>query len=201
MAEILEQEPAALAPRFVGTENLHVGGMVDRQLPLTIAEAEELAQGRSFELIEGREVFKRPDTKHSQIQDILHGELYLYLRNNPIGRALPECSVRLWPESVHNFRTPDLSVFLNENLHPEEKYETRAPDLAVEIVSDDDRATLLFEKARLYLEKGGKAVWIVFPSEKSVVVITAESRRRESETLTCPEVLPGFSLDVAKLFS
>ncbi len=201
MAEILEQEPVAIAPRFIEKETFLVGGPVDQQLPLTIAEAEELAQGRSFELIDGRMVFKMGDRKHSEAQTVLIAAFFNYLESNAIGKVYGEFSVRLWPESNHNFRTPDVSVFLNESLHPEERYETQAPDLAIEIVSDDDRATLLFEKARLYLEKGSKVVWIVFPSEKSVVVITPNTRRWESEVLTCPELLPGFSLAVEKLFS
>lgn len=201
MAEILEQEPVAIAPRLIEKESLHVGGLVDQQLPLTIEEAEELAQGRSFELIDGRMVYKMGDRKHSEAQTVLIAALFNYLENNPVGKVYGEFSVRLWPERNDNFRTPDVAVFLHENLHPEEKYETRAPDLAVEIVSDGDRAMSLFEKARLYLEKGSKAVWIVFPSEKSVVVMTPNARRWESEVLTCPEVLPGFNLAVEKLFS
>jgi Uma2 family endonuclease len=124
-----------------------------------------------------------------------------YFEQNPIGEAFPEFSLRLWPENVHRLPTPDIAVFLNENIIEDEKYATRAPDLAIEIVSDDDRATVVFEKARMYLEKGGSVVWIVFPSEQSVVVMTPKERRWESETLTCPELLPGFSVKISEIFS
>lgn len=168
---------------------------------LTIEEAEALAEGRSFELIEGRMVFKMASKDHSKSQAYLTAKLFSYFEQHPIGIVLPEYSVRLWPESKLNLRTPDVAVFLNENLHDDEKYETRAPDLAIEIVSDDDRATEVFTKSRLYLEKGSRVVWLVFPSEQSVLVMTPTARHWEMERLTCPEVLPGFDLDVPAIFS
>ncbi|MFQ5632076.1 MAG: Uma2 family endonuclease [bacterium] len=174
---------------------------VEERTDLTIEEAEELADGRSFELIDGRMVLKMGDKKHSRCQGYLIGKFFVYFEKNPIGQVLPEFSFRPWPENKRNWRTPDIAVFLNENLHEGEKYEPRAPDLAIEIVSDDDRAAKIFAKARLYLEKGSKVVWIVFPSEESVVVMTPTERRWESATLTCPEILPDFSLDAAEIFS
>ncbi|GEM_PF-204519 len=173
----------------------------EERTDLTIEEAEELAQGHSFELIEGRMVFKMPDRKHSKIQAALTTKLFNYFEQNPIGEVLPEFSLRLWPENVHRLPTPDVAVFLNENIHVEEKYATRAPDLAIEIVSDDDKAAAVFAKARMYLEKGSRVVWIVFPLEKSVVIMTPTGRRWESNALTCPELLPGFSIQVAQIFS
>jgi Uma2 family endonuclease len=168
---------------------------------VTIEEAEELAQGHSFELIDGRMVFKMPDRKHSQIQAVLTAKLFNYFEKKPIGQVLPEFSLRLWPESKKRLPTPDIAVFLNENLHEEEKYATRAPDLAIEIVSDDDRATAVFEKAKMYLEKGSQVVWMVFPTEMRVMIMTPKEWRWESKRLACPELLPGFSLEVAKIFS
>jgi len=173
----------------------------EERTDLTIEEAEALAQGHSFELIDGRMVFKMADPKHSSCQGILYGELYVYLKKNPIGKALPELNLRLWPESKHNLRTPDIAVFLNENLRGMEKHATRAPDLAIEIASDDDKALAVFAKGRLYLEKGSRVVWLVFPSEKRVMIMTPTEWRWESDTLTCPELLPGFSIKVEQIFS
>jgi len=173
----------------------------EERTDLTIEEAEELAQGHSFELIDGRMVFKMPDRKHSRIQIALGAKLYNYFEQNPIGEVLTEFSLRLWPENIQRLPTPDIAVFLNENIHEEEKYETRAPDLAIEIVSDDDKASAVFAKARMYLEKGSRVVWIIFPFEKRVMIMTPAEWRWESETLTCPEFLPGFSVKATEIFS
>lgn len=201
MATVMEPEALVAEYSLPAKKNYPPAEHFEKQAKLTIAEAEALASGEPFELIDGRMVFKMADRKHSNSQDVLHGEFYLYFKQNPIGRALPEFSLRLWPESEHNFRVPDLSVFLNENLHEEEKYETRGPDLAIEIVSDNDVASAVFAKARLYLEKGSRMVWVLFPSEKRVTIITPTEWRWESTLLTCPEILPGFSIAVEKIFS
>ncbi|MCI0554701.1 MAG: Uma2 family endonuclease [Anaerolineae bacterium] len=95
---------------------------------------------------------------------------------------------------------PDLSVILNEHLE-EERYGTRAPDLAIEILSRDDDRNALFEKAKLYLENGSRVVWIVDPYQKGVMVVTANERRWVADTLTCPELLPGFSVNVQDIFA
>lgn len=164
-------------------------------------EATELAEGRLFELIEGRVVFKMSDTKHSDTQTLLGARLTYYFFAKPIGRVRTEFEYRLWPDNPHEGRLPDLSVILNESLEREERYATRAPDLAIEIVSYDDRWTMLHEKAELYLAKGSRVVWIVDPYRKGVMIITAAGQRWENERLTCPELLPGLSLTMAEIFT
>ncbi|MCI0693400.1 Uma2 family endonuclease [candidate division KSB1 bacterium] len=207
MATVMEQE----VPTADATPSVHAyyreglaleeDARSEGRTDLTIEEAEELAQGQPFELIDGRMVFKMADRKHSRSQRALIVKLSDYFEQNPIGEVFPEFSLHLWPESKHNFRVPDIAVFLNENLHEEERYETRGPDLSIEIASDDDKASDLFAKARLYLEKGSRVVWVVFPTEKRVTVITPAEWRWESDTLTCPELLPGFSIAVEKISS
>ena len=171
-----------------------------RSRKLTLEQADQIAAGRVFELIEGRIVYKMPNDKHSDAQGRLCFKVGNYLEANPIGRVRPEFMLRLWPNSKYESRTPDISVILNENLTTEE-YATRAPDLAIEIVSPRDGWTELLEKAKLYLTKGSRVVWIVDPYQQAVVVITPNDQRWVRDTLTCPEVLPGFSLNVADIFN
>lgn len=79
-----------------------------------------------------------------------------------------------------------------------------APDLAIELVSEDED---VFKKAREYLRAGSKMVWLVYADEKTVSVITVvsenELRAREfgvNDTLDGGDALPGFSLPVRTLF-
>jgi Uma2 family endonuclease len=167
---------------------------------LTFEQANKLAGGRLFELIEGRMVFKMPDKQHADAQGLLCIELGIYFKAHPIGLVRPEFMLRLWPENPYEGRMPDLSVILNENLE-EGRYGSRAPDLAIEIVSPDDGWTELFEKAKIYLENGSRVVWIVDPFQKGVMVITANDRRWVTDKLTCPELLPDFSVNVQTIFS
>jgi len=175
---------------------------VSRPSPrLTLEQANHLAQGRSFELINGRMVFKMPDQEHAQTQILLGSELLSYFKANPLGRVMTELSHRLWPDNSREMRQPDLSVILNENLQLNESYPTRAPDIAIEIISRKDVWTKLFDKAALYFEKGGREVWLVDPYQKGVLVVTPQTRRWEWEVLASPELLPGFRVELKNVFN
>jgi Uma2 family endonuclease len=167
---------------------------------LTFEQATKLANGRLFELIQGRMVFKMPDDQHADAQGLLCIELGIYFKGNPIGRVRPEYMLRLWPENPYEGRMPDLSVILKENFK-KERYGSRAPDLAIEILSRDDDRNALFEKAKLYLENGSRVVWIVDPFQKGVMVIAADGRHWVTDMLTCAELLPGFSVNVQDLWA
>jgi Uma2 family endonuclease len=167
---------------------------------LTFEQANQIAKGRSFELVNGKVIFKFGDNLHSDAQALLCGAIGAYFKAKPIGRVRLEFTLCLWPENPYEARTPDLSVILNESWK-EEKYGSRAPDLTIEIVSEDDRWNDLFAKAELYLEKGSRVVWIVDPYQKGVMVVTRDDRRWEKDTLSCPELLPGFSVKVQDIFS
>jgi Uma2 family endonuclease len=168
---------------------------------LKLKEASRLAQGRPFELINGRIMFKMPDYEHALTQSLLTAELVNFFKTNTIGRVLAELTHRLWPDNPHEARQPDLSVILNEHLEPGERYPTRAPDIAIEIISRDDVWSKLFDKATLYFEKGSREVWLVDPYQKGVLVVTPKSRRWECERLASPELLPGFRVELRNIFN
>jgi len=79
-----------------------------------------------------------------------------------------------------------------------------APDLAVEVLSPNDRPVEVAAKIHDWLRAGSTAVWIVDPENRTVtvhgdgneaVVLTA------SDTLQGDDVLPGFSMPVAMIFA
>lgn len=79
-----------------------------------------------------------------------------------------------------------------------------APDLAVEIVSEDED---IFKKAREYLNAGTKLVWAVYTDERAVFVMTLGENGAvtslpftEADVLDGGEVLPGFKLLVIDIF-
>ncbi|MGH7493604.1 MAG: Uma2 family endonuclease [bacterium] len=173
----------------------------DRSPKLTLEKADDIAAGRVFELIDGRIVYKMADAKHSRTQARLCGKLVNYFENNQIGQVFTEFTLRLWPENPHESRVPDLSIIFNENLAPQERYAKRAPDIAVEIISQDDRWSDLFEKANLYFETGGREVWLVDPLQQGVLIMTRSARRWEWKELASPELLPGFCVALQDIFA
>ena len=167
---------------------------------LNFEQATRLADGASFELIHGKLIIKAADAKHADAHARTCGFLYEYFKASPIGSVLMEFTLQLWPDNPYEARTPDLSVILNESFK-EERYGSRAPDLAIEIFSRDDSWNELYEKAKLYFENGSRVVWIVDPYQKGVMVITSTGRHWVTDMLTCPELLPGFSVNVQDIFA
>ena len=79
-----------------------------------------------------------------------------------------------------------------------------APDLVVEVVSPNDRAADVVEKARAWLAAGTRLVWVVYPAQRLVVVHEPSGTARHlsgSEHLDGGDVLPGFEVEVACLFA
>ena len=106
---------------------------------------------------------------------------------------------------AHTARIPDVAFVsktrLAEGIPPRFTF---APDLAVELVSPDED---VFRKAREYLRAGAKAVWAVYTEDKIISVFSAvsetEFRVKEygiDDTLTAPDILPGFALPVRDIF-
>jgi Uma2 family endonuclease len=77
------------------------------------------------------------------------------------------------------------------------------PELAVEVVSPTNLWTGLFGKVGEYLAAGVKVVVILDPKSETASVYrpgVVQEVLRAPDALTVPEVLPGFSVPVAKLF-
>jgi Uma2 family endonuclease len=77
------------------------------------------------------------------------------------------------------------------------------PELAVEVVSPTNLWTELFTKVEEYLAAGVRVVVILDPKTETASVYRPGVNQqvfRRADTLTIPEVLPGFSVPVAKLF-
>lgn len=133
MATVVEQQAVLEEERLVA-ELMPSQKPVPPTVKLTLEQANKLAAGRPFELIKGRMVFKMPDDQHSEAQARLSAKLVNYIDANPIGRVRTEFTLRLWPEKPTEGRVPDIAVILNENLQKDERFGSRAPDLAIEKV-------------------------------------------------------------------
>ena len=78
-----------------------------------------------------------------------------------------------------------------------------APDLAVEVLSPSERPADVHAKIGDYLEAGARLVWVIDPSRRQVRVHRTLLRPLtlvETAMLDGEDVLPGFSVQVARLF-
>ena len=85
-----------------------------------------------------------------------------------------------------------------------EKYFPFAPDLAVEVLSPGNTRREMEEKIAMYFAAGSRAVWVFDPKKRTAAAYTSPSDVRvfgENDAFDGGEVLPGFTLDLAKLFA
>lgn len=159
---------------------------------------------KGYELIDGVLV-EMPDMgyKSSFVVSQLHLELGIFLRANPIGVAVTaEASYACFPGRPGLVRKPDISVVLCDPrtfVPPDVNYLT-APELVVEVVSPNDKATVLEEKISLFLAAGTRLVWVVDPDVRTVLIHRADgsiARLREPAELTGENLLPGFRVPLA----
>jgi len=117
------------------------------------------------------------------------------------GKAYPEAPCRTDMQK----RRPDvayltaalLQQYGQPNIFPQ------SYPLIAEVASPDDKAEALFSKAREYLASGCQEVWLLFPENAIVIIITSEKSLifTEAETVSTQTVLQGFSIPVVELFA
>jgi Uma2 family endonuclease len=147
--------------------------------------------------------------EHGEIAGTLWGLLSSFVKPNKLGSVSVETGFKL-AEDPDIVRAPDVSFVVSER-RPKgpgrRGFVEGAPDLAVEVMSPDDREKDLLAKAGEYLDAGAARVWLVRPATRSVTVFRAGGEVttcREAETLTSADAgfaAEGFRLPVAAIFA
>lgn len=78
-----------------------------------------------------------------------------------------------------------------------------APDLAVEVLSPDDRWSEVIAKVSEYLSCGVREVWVVDPDQRELQVFRPDQRPvtlSADAEITSESILPGFRCRVADFF-
>lgn len=108
------------------------------------------------------------------------------------------------PDTV---RAPDCA-FIQSGRLPEidgvTGYIPIAPDLAVEVVSPNDRLTEINEKTQQWLNFGIRVVVVIDPRKSLVKVIRPGCPPmilKRDDILTLPDIVAGWSLDLSELLS
>lgn len=138
----------------------------------------------------------------------LLGELRAYIRSHRLGRVTGADGVYKFPGAETGL-IPDVGFYAFAR-HPEHTPSPRpipfAPDLAVEVVSPDQKPAEMAAKARTYLRGGTPLVWVIWPSSGHVDVWHPNTLDRpartlnEGDTLDGEDVVPGFIYPVARVF-
>ncbi len=171
---------------------------------MTIEELSRLPKdGTKYELIAGKVVMTPAGLRHEEIGGNLFYALKQYLEQHPVGRVYGSSAGFELAGDV--LLSPDVSVVraerLSEGKSPE-GYADFAPDLAVEVVSPNDRQIDIEEKVHLYLQHGTHLVWIIHPRLRSATVYHPDGTARllgSNDSLSGEDVLPGLACRLADL--
>jgi Uma2 family endonuclease len=154
------------------------------------------------EWVEGNLVQKNGMTlKHSEIQSNLSFYWRVYKDSmEQGGKVYTEAPCRTNKQG----RSPDVAYLTPELVaqYGNEKVLPQSFPLIAEIVSPTDCAEALIAKAQEYLESGSLEVWLVFPENRWIIIITQDTRKIfiSGEVVTSQVVLPGFSISIDQLF-
>ena len=147
-----------------------------------------------LELINGEVVPKAmPGPKHSRTVFELARLIGNYLEEHPV--AFGDTELRHRARSEDWVFLPDISVTLWERLSGDEQGAVEVmPDLAIEVLSPDDRPGRVAERIDFYIRVGTSLIWVIDPELENVTVYrpgAALEFQRLAGTLDAEPLLPG----------
>lgn len=164
-------------------------------------------EDKRYELIEGELVMTAsPVTLHQRVSRKLEFELTRFVEDNNLGEVFNA------PYDVYldeqNVVQPDILFISRERLDIiGEKNVLGAPDLIIEIISENNAYRDMVQKKRLYAKFGVKEYWIVIPKEGMVELYTLKDnlfhlyKTYQQDTLLESPYLKDFKINLQGIFS
>lgn len=158
------------------------------------------------ELVRGQMIVREPPGfRHGDIAMAIAGRMYPFVREKGLGRVLAAETGFVLFTNPDTVRAPDVAFVKHERIpNPIPRgYARFAPDLAVEVLSPDDRPGEVLAKVADWLQAGTRLVWVVDPDRRNARVYRAdgtESLLSETDALDGEDVLPGFSCPLSQVF-
>ena len=172
-----------------------------------LEKVQELLESASLdyqiELPDGNIVIMGPsDIVSSEIGIRLSAFLFAWIEPRKLGRLFDSSGGFILSDT--NLRAPDVSFVSAERLRQIPRaFGQLIPDMVVEIKYKTDRFKKIEEKIEMYLALAAR-VGILIDPDKQTVTIYRPNREptllNNEDTLTIPELFPGWELPVAELW-
>ncbi len=180
---------------------------IEAQHEVTGEELFKLGDMGRVELVKGVVVHMSPTGySHGRVEINVGAILRAFVQQHKIGEVLVG-EVGIYtarhPDTVRGADVAYISIERMARVQSP-SYLDVAPELAVEILSPDDRWGELMDKLTEYFAVGVQVVWVADPKTQSVYVYHAPDKVQHfsaEDTLPGGEVLPGFGVLVAELFA
>jgi Uma2 family endonuclease len=177
--------------------------------PPALMTADELLRShlpdKRVELVRGVMVVREPaGFTHGLVAMNLGAELAVYakrLRAGGVFAAETGFTLATNPDTV---RAPDVAFVARKRMPPPGTtgYPALAPDLAVEVLSPDDRPGEVLAKVADWLSAGTRLIWVVDPERRLARVYRHDGTEQivtAADALDGEDVLPGFSCPLASV--
>jgi len=160
-----------------------------------------------FELNNGEIIeMTPPATVHNYIVMRVSNSLYNFVEAHDLGFVFGDNTG--YALSKWRLVMPDVSFISKSRLtFPLPQIIPSAPDLAIEVISPSNTIIEMNQKIEDYLIHGTKIVWVIYPETQTVDVwhqledkTLTKNKFGIQDTLSGEDVLPNFTLPVAKIF-
>ncbi len=175
---------------------------------MTAEELWELPErpGVRYELVEG-ELVEVPGAGgvHAELVMNLLLLLHPFVSGRGLGRVFGDGLSYIIKRGPDLVRIPDVSFVSRERIPAggvPAGFWPGAPDLAVEVVSPNDRAAEVLDKVDDWLRAGTRIVWVVYSSPVRLFVYRADGSVQQlgpDDEVEGGDVLPGFRMRVGDL--
>lgn len=180
---------------------------VDHMSHPTLMTAEELLHlnlpNKRTELVRGVLIVREPSGyQHGAVAMRIALRLGRFLEDHPLGQLVAAETGFVLERGPDTVRAPDVGFIRNERVPSPlpRGYADFTPDLAVEVLSPDDRPGEVLEKVGDWLKAGARLVWVVDPIRRVARVYRADGTQAElqaDDALDGEDVLPGYSARLA----
>lgn len=163
-------------------------------------------EGVLCELVAGVLVEKPMGYSESLLATVIVELLNAFVRSRNLGHVTGEAgTMQLIPDLV---RIPDVAYTswgrLPGGERPKERVPRVVPNIAIEVLSENNTPAEMSVKRREYFEAGVNLVWEIDPERRSAMVyrsLTDFDLLGENDRLEGGTVLPGFELSLAEVFA
>ena len=182
--------------------------MVTTTRPMTAEELLDLPDdGFRYELIRGKLRKRLPaGQNHGRYAMNIGLSLGGYAKANRLGKSYIADTGYILATDPDHVLAPDFAFISNERLNEigeSDGFAQGAPDIAVEVISPNDRYTEVEEKVEDWLNAGCRAVIIVNSRRQTVNLHrspTDVTTLTKSDTLEISDIVPGWRMPIEAIF-